>query len=470
MNRYFVEFENNITSQWGEDGILEEIFRRIGDGTKMAIEFGAWDGKHCSNVWNLWNNKGWSAILIESEEKRVEELKQNIEGFDNVIPVHAFVETEGDNTLDKILGKYLPGKKVDLLCIDVDGDDYHILESIETIKPRVIVIEYNPTVPPHIDIVQAEGEYFGASAKALNRLATDKGYVLVDITSTNMIFVIDDEFQKIDISRQTVDELFDKSLLTYVISGYGGYSFLTRLPRFSNFFQFRRKKKVGLSIRDKDTSCIPVIIRRNESMLAFVSKRFHVPGTKVTWHRVLVRLINKKRELKFRWTHYKKQKTIRAYQKKYDISTMLETGTYKGDMVFKMRNVFKKIYTIELGKKLYEDACVRLKDFSHITLLHGDSGEKITEILTSIKEPTLFWLDGHYSGGETALGNLETPVIAELKSILKHPVKNHVILIDDARCFNGEKDYPTMKELTALVTQFSNYTLEVKNDIIRVVN
>ncbi len=470
MERYFSKFAKDITSQWGEDGILEEIFKRIGDGTKMAIEFGAWDGKHYSNVWNLWHNKGWSAVLIESEEKRVEELKQNVEAFEKVIPVHAFVGTEGKNTLDMILENYIPGREVDLLCIDVDGDDYHIFESIKTIKSRVIVIEYNPTVPPHIDIVQEKGEYFGASAKALNRLAIDKGYALVDITSTNMIFVREDEFEKIKISRQIVDDLFNKSLLTYVVSGYGGYSFLTRLPRYSNFFQSRCKKKVGLNIRDEDEPFNPVIIRRNESKFAYLSKRFHVPGTKVTWYRVLVRLINKKKELKFKWTHYKKQKIIRSYQKKKGVDIMVETGTYKGDMVYKMLNFFKKIYTIELSEKLYKDACVRFKDFSHITLVRGDSGDKISEILESINEPSLFWLDGHYSGGETALGSLETPVIAELKSILNHTIKKHVILIDDARCFNGENDYPKIEELKDMVTQSTYDMFEVKEDIIRITN
>jgi hypothetical protein len=90
-------------------------------------------------------------------------------------------------------------------------------------------------------------------------------------------------------------------------------------------------------------------------------------------------------------------------------------------------------------------------------------------ILSSINEPILFWLDGHYSGGETAKGEANTPILKELEFILRHPIKNHVILIDDARCFIGENDYPTLRELAVFVSGINNeLNFTVENDIIRI--
>ena len=86
-----------------------------------------------------------------------------------------------------------------------------------------------------------------------------------------------------------------------------------------------------------------------------------------------------------------------------------------------------------------------------------------------MNEPCLFWLDGHYSEGITAKGQLNTPILAELNHILNHSIKDHVILIDDARCFNGLDDYPTIDELKKIIVdkkpalQFS-----VADDIIRI--
>jgi hypothetical protein len=84
----------------------------------------------------------------------------------------------------------------------------------------------------------------------------------------------------------------------------------------------------------------------------------------------------------------------------------------------------------------------------------------------------LFWLDAHYypnSGGTTAKGELETPIIKELHCILNHPVEGHVILIDDAREFPGRNNYPTIAQLQDLIVKrHPNRAFEVKDDIIRI--
>jgi hypothetical protein len=90
-------------------------------------------------------------------------------------------------------------------------------------------------------------------------------------------------------------------------------------------------------------------------------------------------------------------------------------------------------------------------------------------ILKSISEPCLFWLDAHYSAGITAKGEEETPIQQELEIISKHSCKNHIILIDDARLFNGTKSYPDIKELKEKVRKlFKEPAIKIENDIIQI--
>jgi len=88
-------------------------------------------------------------------------------------------------------------------------------------------------------------------------------------------------------------------------------------------------------------------------------------------------------------------------------------------------------------------------------------------VVNQLTTPALFWLDGHYSGGLTAQGDSDTPISAELTAILTSPCKTHVILIDDARCFDGNNGYPYLEDLLKTVREKSNYCIEVSTDIIR---
>ena len=228
-------FEKNIQSQFGEDGVIEEIFNRIGTTNKICVEFGAWDGIHFSNAWNLWHNKDWTALLIEGDKAKHELLVSNTKKFNNVHPYLAYVAPEGENSLDSILKKVNFPKDLDMLSIDIDGDDYYILETLNNFKPRLILIEYNPTIPPGLDILQSKGEYFGSSALSLLKLAHKKGYKLVHMTDTNMFFVSDNDFLKLDIEEPLLENIFDRKHLVYVISSYDGRSLLVGNPPYSVF-------------------------------------------------------------------------------------------------------------------------------------------------------------------------------------------------------------------------------------------
>lgn len=167
--------------------------------------------------------------------------------------------------------------------------------------------------------------------------------------------------------------------------------------------------------------------------------------------------------------HIVKQKVIEEYLRKFHTETLIETGTYLGDMVEAQRDHFKKIYSVELSERLFNKAQKRFKDHLHIKILHGDSGTVLNKLMTEIDQPALFWLDGHYSGGITAKGEKECPVPEELETILKSPLP-HIILIDDARLFNGTHDYPTIEQMKNIITKAGkNYSLEIEDDILRLV-
>ncbi|MBU1349518.1 hypothetical protein KJ978_03525 [Patescibacteria group bacterium] len=167
--------------------------------------------------------------------------------------------------------------------------------------------------------------------------------------------------------------------------------------------------------------------------------------------------------------HLIKQEVVKKYSEKFAIKIFIETGTYLGEMIDAVKEKFEKVISIELDKKLFYKAKNKFSTNNHIEIINGDSAKVLFEILTKIEKPTLFWLDGHYSGGTTAKGDLNTPIYQELNAILSHKIKNHIILIDDARLFIGKDDYPMLSQLQSLVLQKNpRLNFEYKNDIIRI--
>lgn len=167
--------------------------------------------------------------------------------------------------------------------------------------------------------------------------------------------------------------------------------------------------------------------------------------------------------------HIYKQRVLREYAKRYGIKVFVETGTYYGDMVEAMKTDFDRIYSIEISKDLYEQARMRFKRVEYIEILQGDSGIEIGKLMEKINHRTIFWLDGHYSGGETARGEKDTPIFEELRHILNASDKGHVIIVDDAQCFGTDPSYPSIKELSEFIqSQRSNLDITVRDDIIRI--
>jgi hypothetical protein len=165
--------------------------------------------------------------------------------------------------------------------------------------------------------------------------------------------------------------------------------------------------------------------------------------------------------------HAFKQVTVAAYGRAFALTTLVETGTYLGDMVEAQRARFRQIISIELAPYLYRAARSRFKRARNVLILEGDSGELMESVLKRLDAPALFWLDGHYSAGVSAHGTLETPIQRELETILGSS-NDHVILIDDARCF-GTGDFPTLDEVSVLVARLKpGWTCFAKYDMLRI--
>jgi len=189
-----LQFKKNAYSQNGEDGIIEEIFRRLGISSGSCCEFGAWDGIHFSNTRNL-ILKGWIGVMIEGDKEKFQALVENYKSNDKV---HCFSDLVdySKNTLGNIFDRNgLSGLKlsIDFLCIDIDGFDYYIFKYLD-IDPKVICVEvnagHNPESEKELDEDIAQ-KNIGQPFTVFTKLANARGYELV-VYSGNAFYVKSD--------------------------------------------------------------------------------------------------------------------------------------------------------------------------------------------------------------------------------------------------------------------------------------
>lgn len=189
-------------SQYDEDGIIEEIFYRIGTEKCRFCEIGV------GGIENLENNtlqllfKGWKGVWLEASSKNCSEirdcLKKNSEMQEHLNLIESVVTAENINRISEEYDI----STVDLLSIDIDSFDYYVLEAIENLQARCVVLEYNAKFPPSMDWVVRPNDHsvsgktsnFGASLAAYRRLMKDKNYELVacGLTGANAFFVRSD--------------------------------------------------------------------------------------------------------------------------------------------------------------------------------------------------------------------------------------------------------------------------------------
>ena len=218
-------YSNNIYSQQGEDGILGRIFELIPPKNRWCVELGALNGIHHSNTRHLIADLGWSGVLIEPDQTYYEKWEQVYADTPRVHTVNAFVDFSSEHSLGAELSRTPIPKDFDLLSLDIDGNDYHVWESLTEYQPRVVVVEYNPSIPNDISFIQARDMSVqqGSSARATVELGERKGYTLCAVAGVNLFFVRNELFASLCLPKRTLAELnTDTRYLTRLYQLYDG--------------------------------------------------------------------------------------------------------------------------------------------------------------------------------------------------------------------------------------------------------
>lgn len=232
-NRLYLEhFGFKVYSQHDEDGIIEEIFNRIGTTNKFFIEFGVDYGLESNSHYLL--HKGWKGLWIEGKTKHVKGIRKlfkKVIDSKKLTVINGFITKDNINSLIAEQGK-IEGE-VDLLSIDIDGNDYWVWKAITCIKPRVVVIEYNSKFPPNFEWVMeynAEHVWYwandeqGASLKSFELLGTQLGYQLVgtNLAGANAFFVKEELAKDLFVKPSTAEKLYNPSRWTTMdyVSGH----------------------------------------------------------------------------------------------------------------------------------------------------------------------------------------------------------------------------------------------------------
>ena len=216
-------------SQNEEDGLLAEVFNRIGVEHKTFFEFGVGSGlQNCTLHFLL---QGWRGWWIEINKPKVNFMRKY---FADAIASGQLtlddtnIDAENINSICETLNI---DAEIDLLSIDIDGNDYHVFRALEAVKPRVVVLEYNPIFPPPIEMigaydanyVHAEDTYIGASLQSLTNLCGKKGFTLVgcSVGGVNAVFVRSDLAEGKFASPSTASNFYHKG--RYQLSFSGGF-------------------------------------------------------------------------------------------------------------------------------------------------------------------------------------------------------------------------------------------------------
>lgn len=198
--RHLAHHEHRVYSQNGEDGIIAEIFRRIGTEHRTFVEIGVGDGRENNTALLL--AAGWSGVWLEGDKKCARAIREHFarQLTDGRLKLmESFITTEN---IHELLARAPAPPKIDLLSIDIDRNTYYIWEALPELRPRVVVVEYNATMPPHLDWkVEYRADrwfdgsfYYGAGLKTYELLGKKLGYSLVgcDLCGVNAFFVRDD--------------------------------------------------------------------------------------------------------------------------------------------------------------------------------------------------------------------------------------------------------------------------------------
>jgi hypothetical protein len=163
----------------------------------------------------------------------------------------------------------------------------------------------------------------------------------------------------------------------------------------------------------------------------------------------------------------RKHEQIIKYSREFGTRWFIESGTYFGETTERMAEEFEHVISIEIDVSIFKKCARYFQGFPNVKIINGDSGKVLFELVEDLDLPTTFWLDGHFSAGLTGEGDGITPILMEIQAISKSKVRGHVILIDDARDFNGEAGYPTVLQIQGLVSgTLPGSSVKVEDDMI----
>ena len=165
---------------------------------------------------------------------------------------------------------------------------------------------------------------------------------------------------------------------------------------------------------------------------------------------------------------------VRLLRNAYALSEFIETGTYHGATSAWAADLFERVVSIELAPALHQGASMRLAHKTNIDFRLGDTETVLAEIVPGLAKPALFWLNAHWSGGETAGETHECPLLGEIAAIERSPIE-HFLLIDDARFFmspppppHRAEEWPDLAAITSALSGKPRH-ITVFRDVIVVV-
>lgn len=446
-------------SQHGEDFLVNKIFKGKTEG--YYVEIGCLDGVEFSNTY-YFEKKGWKGACLEAHTDFIDALKKNrpkasvvhcavgeadhesVTFYANKIGslstldkneevrwrtdfkeyFHGFEEQKVPmKTLTTIFNELKVGV-IDFVSLDIEGYEVKALAGLDfdAFKPTVFIIEYKNE----------------AHQQELNTILFKNGYFYLTRIGCNLFYSLDPTHREI------------------LTAPYGTIRLL-------------QVEMDGREHWHEADQLSPTLTRKIKSVL----KR-SVVGKGWRYVNSLKDNVINKLEIP---SYKKKRSILDKYRKNYDAKILVETGTFLGDTVEFFKKRFDRVYSIELSEELFREAKKRFVDDVNVTILQGDSGEVLKALIVTINAPALFWLDGHYSFEfyvgdkfiKTARGNKLTPIINEL-NILLNDIHQHIVLIDDARLFIGQSDYPKLERIQQMVTNAAfPYECFVSNDIIHII-
>ena len=237
------------------EAAIEKLLEKLPVRNRWCVEFGAADGID-STTRNLIANHGYSAVLIEGSPSRFAQLKKNYEGRDDIVTLQQFVGFTAQDGLDAILSKFPIPPDFDFVTIDIDGNDYHVWNAIIKYRPKIVMIEFNPTIPSEVQFVQPADPMVsqGTSLATMVELGKTKGYELVAVLGVNAFFVANEIFPAFEIADNRITTLWNnRDCVTYVFCGYDGRIFLRgsrKLPWHDT-----------VPLRESDMQVMPAIAR-----------------------------------------------------------------------------------------------------------------------------------------------------------------------------------------------------------------